>query len=138
MHGPETGIIPLRDEIALLAGCVERYEDIPTSFWPSETIHTGWRLGDPHRKLGESDSHDYTIAQDIDAEGIPGPDLAIVVSSGRLSWPCSLVLEFKGLLQPHACAFLDAHDGGGELDCRLRHVLRQESWQSNFAGVSWK
>ena len=35
-----------------LLGALGRYKVTPTNYGLNETIHTGWRFGDPHKRIG--------------------------------------------------------------------------------------
>ena len=37
------------------------YKDISTEYGLNQTVHHHWRFGDPHKKSGEPDRHDYEI-----------------------------------------------------------------------------
>ena len=50
------------------------YKDISTEYGLNQTVHHQWRFGDPHKKSGEPDRHDYAIKIVNGIEVAPGPD----------------------------------------------------------------
>jgi len=46
-----------------LLGALELYKDVATEYGLNNTANQGWRFGDPHKKTGEPDKHDYDIQQ---------------------------------------------------------------------------
>ena len=37
------------------------YKDISTEYGLNQSVHQRWRFGDPHKKSGDPDRHDYEI-----------------------------------------------------------------------------
>ena len=50
------------------------YKDISTEYGLNQTVHHQWRFGDPHKKSGEPDRHDYEIKVVNGVEVAPGPN----------------------------------------------------------------
>ena len=50
------------------------YKDISTEYGLNQTVHHQWRFGDPHKKSGEPDRHDYEIKVVNGIEVAPGPN----------------------------------------------------------------
>ena len=50
------------------------YKDISTEYGLNQTVHHQWRFGDPHKKTGEPDRHDYEIKIVNGIEVAPGPN----------------------------------------------------------------
>ena len=49
------------------------YKDISTEYGLNQSVHHQWRFGDPHKKSGEPDRHDYEIKVVDGFEVVPGP-----------------------------------------------------------------
>ena len=49
------------------------YKDISTEYGLNQSVHHQWRFGDPHKKSGEPDRHDYDIKVVDGVEVAPGP-----------------------------------------------------------------
>ena len=60
-------------QFEVLLQAFERYKDISTECGLNLTVHQGWRIGDPHRKKGKPDRHDYEIKYVDGIEERPGP-----------------------------------------------------------------
>ena len=44
-----------------LLDALELYKDIATEYGLNDTVDEGWKFGDPHKKDGTPDRHDYDI-----------------------------------------------------------------------------
>ena len=51
----------------------ECYKDISIEGGLNASVHQGWRIGDPHKKKGKVDRHDYDILLADGQEVLPGP-----------------------------------------------------------------
>ena len=49
------------------------YKDISTEYGLNQSVHHQWRFGDPHKKSGDPDRHDYEIKVVDGVEVTPGP-----------------------------------------------------------------
>ena len=49
------------------------YKDISTEYGLNQSVHHQWRFGDPHKKSGEPDGHDYEIKVVDGVEVVPEP-----------------------------------------------------------------
>ena len=49
------------------------YKDISTEYGLNQSVHQQWRFGDPHKKSGDPDRHDYEIKVVDGVEVTPGP-----------------------------------------------------------------
>ena len=49
------------------------YKDISTEYGLNQSVHQQWRFGDPHKKSGDPDRHDYEIKIVDGVEVTPGP-----------------------------------------------------------------
>ena len=49
------------------------YKDISTEYGLNQSVHQQWRCGDPHKKSGDPDRHDYEIKVVDGVEVTPGP-----------------------------------------------------------------
>ena len=49
------------------------YKDISTEYGLNQSVHQQWRFGDPHKKSGDPDRHDYEIKVENGVEVAPGP-----------------------------------------------------------------
>ena len=49
------------------------YKDISTEYGLNQSVHQQWRFGDPHKKSGDPDRHDYEIKVEDGVEVAPGP-----------------------------------------------------------------
>jgi hypothetical protein len=58
-----------------LLDALERYKDIGTEYGLNHSVHQNWRFGDPHKKSGAPDRHDYDIKLSNGIEVSPGPKL---------------------------------------------------------------
>ena len=61
-----------------LLDALELYKDIATEYGLNDTVHEGWKFGDPHKKDGVPDRHDYDIRVFEGTEVPPGPQWRIL------------------------------------------------------------
>lgn len=59
-------------QFEVLLQVFECYKDISTECGLNQTVHQGWRIGDPHKKKGKPDRHDYKINTVDGREELPG------------------------------------------------------------------
>ena len=65
------------------------YKDISTEYGLNQNVHHQWRFGDPYKKTGEPDRHDYAIKIVNGIEVAPGPNW-----HSLYRWVVSQVAEF--------------------------------------------
>ena len=56
-----------------LLEALDLYKDISTEYGLNQSVHQQWRFGDPHKKSGDPDRHDYEIKVVDGVEVTPGP-----------------------------------------------------------------
>ena len=56
-----------------LLEALDLYKDISTEYGLNQSVHQHWRFGDPHKKSGDPDRHDYEIKVVNGVEVTPGP-----------------------------------------------------------------
>ena len=65
-------LIPERNFDDLLEA-LDLYKDISTEYGLNQSVHQHWRFGDPHKKSGDPDRHDYEKKIVNGVEVTPGP-----------------------------------------------------------------
>jgi len=101
------------------------YKDISTEYGLNQSVQHQWRFGDPHKKSGEPDRHDYEIKVVDGKEVAPGP-----AWHSLYCWVVSQAAEFLAFQTVNPIADNRDRPIGGDCvqHCRVKSLAHVAAW----------